>query len=84
MSVVSCRPEHEVLYQDLCKLVSKHAEKLSSEEMLAVAANMMGKLVAMQDQRTMLPRKAMEIVAHNIEMGNKQIVDMLSVSQGRA
>lgn len=84
MSLHLAKQEHEVAYQDICALVSKHADKLSSAELLAVAANMLGKLVAMQDQRAMTPARAMQIVAQNIEHGNKQIVDQLAQSAGRA
>lgn len=82
---VDARPAHEVAYQDLCKLVNKHADKLTALELLAVASNMVGKLVAMQDQRTISPAAAMEVVALNIEHGNKQIVEHLATeSLGRA
>jgi hypothetical protein len=84
MSLHLAKPEHEVAYQDLVRLVSKHASKLTSKEILAVAANMLGKLVAMQDQRMITPAMAMEIVAHNLEHGNKQVLDQLSSSKGIA
>ena len=72
------RPEHEVAYQDLCALVNKHAQKLSSLELLAVAANMLGKLVALQDQRAVTPSEAMEVVAKNVELGNRQAIAEVS------
>ncbi len=78
------RPEHEVAYQDLCKLVSKHADKLSALELLAVAANMIGKLVAMQDQRTVTRDKALDVVIKNLELGNVQVLDQLAGSKGQA
>lgn len=79
------RPEHEVAFQDIVALVRKHAGKLTSLEMLAIAANMLGKLVAMQDQRTVTPDKAMEIVVKNLELGNNQALEQLkSASGGRA
>lgn len=84
MSLHLAKPEHEVAYQDLCALVSKHAAKLTAMELLAVAANMLGKLVALQDQRTMTPAKAMEIVARNVEHGNQQVFDHLAQSKGGA
>lgn len=84
MSLHLAKPEHEVAYQDLCRLVNKHASKLTSLELLAVASNMLGKLVALQDQRTISPSKAMEIVAQNIERGNKQVLDQLANSKGTA
>lgn len=83
MSLHLAKPEHEVLYQELIALVNKHSGKLDALEMLAVASNMLGKLVAMQDQRTVTPDKAMEIVAKNIEYGNKQVLDQLNKSAGR-
>lgn len=74
--------EHEVAYADICELVRKHAGKLTAVELLAVAANMLGKLVAMQDQRTITPDDAMEIVVQNIEKGNKQVFDQLRNHKG--
>lgn len=84
MSLRLAKPEHEVAYQDLCALVNRHADKLSAMELLAVAANMLGKLVALQDQRTVRPSEAMEVVAQNIEHGNKQVIEQLSHTKGKA
>lgn len=81
---IETKPEHEVAYQDLVQLVRKHADKLTAAELLAIAANILGKLMAMQDQRTMTPNRAMEIVAENIECGNKQVLDDLTKSRGNA
>lgn len=81
---MSTRPEHEVAYQDLCTLVSRHADKLSSAELLAIAANMLGKLIAMQDQRTMTSERAMAIVTRNIELGNRQVLQTLHATKGSA
>lgn len=84
MSLHLAKPEHEVLYQELIALVNKHAGKLDALQMLAVASNMLGKLVAMQDQRTVTPDLAMEVVAKNIEHGNQQVLEQLGASKGRA
>ena len=80
--IINAIPDHEVAYQDLCELCRKHEAKVSALELLAIASNMVGKLVAMQDQRTVSPSAAMEVVALNIEHGNKQVVDGLSNSIG--
>lgn len=77
-------PEHEIAYQDIVTLVRKHAEHLSSVEMLAIAANMLGKLLAYQDQRTITPAMAMEVVVQNIEEGNRQAVAEVTTSKGNA
>lgn len=82
MSVKTAKPEHEVAYQDLAALLARHADKMSAEEVLAIAANMVGKLVAMQDQRKFTPAAAMEIVDRNIELGNQQVIDELRTKTG--
>jgi hypothetical protein len=84
MSVRMAKPEHEVAYQDLCALVNKHAGKLSAIELLAVAANMVGKIVAMQDQRTVTLSVAMEVVVANLERGNRDVIAQLAASDGKA
>lgn len=84
MSVQMARPEHEILYQDLCKLVGRHGDKVSAPEKLAVAANMLGKLLAMQDQRTMTRELGLEIIIKNIEQGNQQAIDEVMNSRGQA
>jgi hypothetical protein len=84
MSLHLAKPEHEVLYRDLCALLNKHADKVTSRELLAVAANMLGKLLALQDQREMTTDLAMQIVLKNIEHGNKQVIEQLSKTKGNA
>lgn len=74
----TARPEHEVYYNDVLQLIAKHADKITSREMLAVAANLLGKLIAMQDPGTITREVAMEIVVLNIENGNEQVVKQLS------
>ena len=79
------QPEHEVAYQEVCALLAKHAGTLDAFEMLAVAANMLGKLVALQDQRKVTTEMALELVARNIEYGNQQVLDQLAQqTAGRA
>jgi hypothetical protein len=81
---VKTGPEYEVAYQDLCALVNKHSDKLTSLQVLAVAANMLGKLIAMQDQRTVTPEMAMKVVTENLERGNRQVWEQIMQSQGSA
>lgn len=81
MSLHQAKREHEVAYQDLCALVNKHADKIQAHELLAIAANMLGKLVALQDQRRFTSAQVMEIVAKNIEYGNQQVIENLANSK---
>jgi uncharacterized protein YejL (UPF0352 family) len=84
MSLYRAKPQHEVAYQELAALLKKHADAggLSGLEILAVAANMVGKMVALQDQRLVSPKLAMEVVAQNIEHGNRQVLEQLEQSAG--
>lgn len=84
MSLRLAKPEHEVAYQDMVALLRKRAQ-IPPLEMLAIASNMVGKLVAMMDQRTVTPQMAMQIVADNIEAGNRQVIEELATkSEGSA
>lgn len=83
MSIHRAKPEHEIAYQDICSLMKRHTN-IPPMEMLAVAANMLGKMIAMQDQRSVTPEMAMEVVAKNIESGNMQVLEQLSKTQGVA
>lgn len=85
MSVHKAKREHEVVYQELVALVNRHARHLTATEVLAIAANMVGKLVALQDQRTTTPDMAMAIVAENLQSGNREVLEQLSkTTAGRA
>lgn len=80
--IQQAKPEHEVAYQDICALVNKHAGKLTPLELLAIGSNMIGKLVAMQDQRVTTPEMAMEVVSLNLQKGNQQVLEQLGQSKG--
>lgn len=84
MSKHLAKPEHEVTYQELCTLVNRHARNITALEILAIASNMVGKLVALQDQRDTSPAMAMEVVARNIEMGNQQVLEGIATTKGSA
>lgn len=84
MGIRTSNPQHEVAYQEMIALLSKHAGHLTSVEMLAIGANMVGKLVALQDQRSITPAEAMEVVIKNLELGNQQALVEISASKGHA
>jgi hypothetical protein len=76
--------EHEMVYTDLIKLIAKHSEKVDKEEIMAIVANMLGKIMAMQDQRKISAQAALEIILSNIEEGNASVIAMLAQTQGNA
>lgn len=59
-----------------------YADKLGPEGMLAVAAALVGQLVAMQDQRKTTPAMAMELVTKNIQDANQHAIDTIARMTG--
>jgi len=84
MKTLTSTLQHERMFQEVIAVVRKYSDNMSSEEMLAVFANITGKVLAMQDQRTMTVPMAMEIIAQNIEAGNQQMQEELSKPKGNA
>lgn len=82
MKVSMAKPEHEIAFQDIVALWSRHADKLDAIDLLAIAANALGKLVALQDQRKFTSEQIMAMVAENIALGNKQVLEQLSQTVG--
>ena len=79
-------PKHEAFYQDFAALLRKHeGNNMLPIEMLAVASNLLGKLVALQDQRVTTPAQAMEVVTRNLIAGNQQVIaDLLGKTEGNS
>jgi len=67
-------PVHLVAYEEVKALLTRHGDNVSALEMLAIAANLTGKLIALQDQNKITPEVAMSIVAANIEEGNREAI----------
>lgn len=65
-------------------VIRKEAADLDAIEILAIAAYTVGQLIALQDQRTITPSMAMEIVAKNIEAGNLHVIEGLTETEGSA
>lgn len=75
--------KREVVLQELLDLLSRHGD-LTSAELLAIAANMIGKMIALQDRRTMTSERALRIVSDNIKIGNYEARQLLAASKGSA
>lgn len=77
-------PDHRAFREEAIALLKKHASHLDAKDMLALAAHLVGQLIAMQDQRTMTSEMALQIVGVNIEAGNAEVIDNLGNSAGSA
>jgi hypothetical protein len=82
--VLMAKKEHKTAYQDLANLIRRHGHKVDAYELLAIAANQVGKLIAMQDQRKVTVEMAMQVVMANIETGNLEAQEAIRKSEGRA
>lgn len=79
-------PKYTVAFNELNALLQKLADEhgLTSIELLAVASNMLGKIIALQDQRHVSEERAMAVVKDNIKRGNKQALDFMLDTKGSA
>ena len=77
--IVQPNPRHAAFRTEL---LDKHAGKLDASEMLALASHAVGQLIAFQDQRKMTPDLAMAVVSRNIEQGNREAMNAVSVTKG--
>lgn len=73
---------HTAFKRDLNKLLKEHASRLPADHMLAIGAQVVGMLVALQDQRKHTPEMVMSIVVENVKEGNKVMVSNLMASKG--
>lgn len=80
--IVTANSDHKAFYQEFTELVRKHQDHLDKLTMLAIVSNIVGKLVALQDQTKVTPEMAMTVVAENIEAGNQEAVDSLGNTEG--
>ncbi len=65
-------------------LLKEHTGNLDSSEMLAVAAQMIGQMIAMMDQRKWTSDAIMALLIANIEAGNRSVLDAISDTKGSA
>ena len=75
--------QHVAFLSALKEVLARHTH-LSGEEMLAVASQFTGMLVAAQDCRRYTADQVMELVAHNIEIGNAAVVNEVFKNGGNA
>lgn len=74
----------QALHRDIADLIKRHLTPDTQQRVLAIAAQVVGQVLAMQDQRTMTPDRAMQVVIANIEIGNKGVIDSLHNTKGTA
>lgn len=87
MALISEAPSeaHRACMDALKAALGKHGAQLSAVELLALVSQLVGNLVALQDQRVMTVDMCSEIIRLNIEEGNRQAVQaFLGTTHGNA
>lgn len=78
-------PAHRAMHRRIVEFLQSATAEMSAPEVLAIAAHIVGGCIALQDQRTMNPEQALELVAQNIDAGNAQtIAELATKTAGRA
>lgn len=72
------------LHADICDFIKAHLIPDTSERALAIASQIVGQILALQDQRTMTSDKGLDLILVNIELGNQQVIKDLRSAGGRA
>lgn len=65
---------HQVAMEDMLLLLNAYAGRVSGLELLAIAANLTGKIAAMQDAATVTSEDVIEIIRKNLEIGNQEAI----------
>ena len=65
-------PTHEAFYQEVCVVLKKYEDQGTQPiELLAMMSNLIGKQMALLDQRQFTADEAMQVVCSNLELGNR-------------
>ncbi len=68
----------EAFRLDAMAMLQRHMTPDTKERLLAVAAQLCGQLLAMQDQRTMTPQMGVDLIWLNVQVGNHQVIGKLA------
>lgn len=82
--IIQPSAEHDQLSVALCSCIRRTAPDMPAEDILAIFCQLVGQLVALQDQRRFTSESIMALVSANIEMGNHQAFDLLNAPGGTA
>ena len=82
--IIQATAAHEAFRREVVDLLKKHTEAMPREEVLAVAAQIVGQIMAMQDQTKMTTLRAQRIIERNITIGHATVVGQLHETKGTA
>lgn len=74
---------HRAFFDDVMKLTKEKYADTPAIELLAIFANTLGKMIALQDPMRYTNELVMKLVADNIEAGNAEAIKMI-LDEGQA
>ena len=85
MKRTQANDNHEALRRDMLGLLRKHSATVDAVETLALAAHVVGQIMALQDQFKYTPQQLTNLVVKNIEEGNRRTIeDFINAEGGNA
>lgn len=84
MKSVPVTPDLQAFRAEVMALLERHAGALPAEHMLACAAQLVGQIAALQDQRRYTGEMAMAIISENIRVGNAAVLANIGATRGNA
>ena len=78
MKNIAFSDKHIRARRDMVEALRKHDHELCDLEMLAVASQVVGNLIALQDETSVSADFAMQLVLANIEEGNRAALEDVS------
>jgi hypothetical protein len=81
--IIKANPKHDAFYEDVVTAARKH--DLPPEELLIMMSNILGKILALQDQRRRTKDDYLRLMSMNIEQGNAEaVIQLMSKRAGSA
>lgn len=80
---IEITPEHDRLKLDICAVMSRY-DHIDSMETMAILSQIVGALIAVQDEEAVNPQEVIKYVLKNIEIGNASAVQVMITAQGSA
>lgn len=78
------KAKYQEVHSAISAVLNIYAGNLTPLELLCLGSQMVGQFLAIQDEREVTTSEAMEIVIHNIRLGNENVVIKLNKSKGKS
>lgn len=75
--IVEVKPEHHALLAAMRAPIGVEGRDIDAPIILAIAAQLVGQLIAVQDQSRWTREACMDLVCRNIEIGNREAVSSM-------